>query len=208
MRANASTRNPNYVSFDFKNVTENGLKKVTNRFEKNDLKVVAVEANNRVIRQAGTPTKRAIFSMMDGQKVTLQITSEGAVFQVRLNARVIPVRNVSDLDRAIAEIADRVKANSAQFQKAQRRKIKKPEDATQRKASRARTSNKARLALFEQQANELQKNVDELEERKQSLSAQVSESTGQVDTLKGQIEEAKAENERLQSELVSLSEAA
>ncbi|MET4710879.1 hypothetical protein [Endozoicomonas lisbonensis] len=198
--------NQRYLSFDFKNFNEKGLSKVKKEFESNGLVVTSIDADNRVRRQSGVPTKRATFNIADGQQVVLQATSEGAVFQVRLNSRVIPVRAVDNLKAAIAEISNRVKANSSQFQKARRRRATAPKKVD--KATVARTSAKARIVLYQQQAEELQQTVNELEERKQTLSAQVSENEGSISTLTGQIEEAKAENERLQSELVSLGEAA
>lgn len=191
-----------YVSFDFQNFNEKGLKKVITALEKNDLKVTAVDADNKARRQSGVQTKKAALTLADGQVLTLQATSEGAIFQIRLNSRILPVRNVNNLSKAIAEIADKIKGNSPQFQRAMRRKAKV--DQTVAKDTVARTTAKARLAVYQEQAKELQEQVQVLETRKSELVGQVSKQDATISTLQAQISEAREENERLQSELAGL----
>lgn len=105
-----------YLSFDYAQFNEKGLKKVIDEFKRQKLQVTSVEADNKAKRQSGVQTKKAILHFADGQKLMFQATAQGAIFQVRLNTRVIPIKHVDDLKKAVAEIAGKISANSKQFQ--------------------------------------------------------------------------------------------
>ena len=190
-----------YVSFDYDNFTESGLKKVTKEFEKNGLNVISVEADNKPKRQSGVQTKKAVFTFDDGQKVTLQVTAQGSVFQVRLNSRVIPVKNVDDLGKAIAEISDKVKANSKTFKKSLRKRDQRNKKDT---PSPARTSTKKQLEAYQSQISELQDvNAELTKERDESQKAvQTKQSTKQ--TLESELEVERSRNAALTAELEQL----
>lgn len=161
-----------YLSFDFSQFNEKGLKKVIAEFKKNQLQVTSVEADNKPKRQSGVQTKKAVLHFSDGQKLMLQATAQGAIFQVRLNTRVIPVKHVDDLKKAIAEVAAKVASNSKQFQKQQAKRstkvIKRIDSST-----KARTSLKAQTALAGSDVEELKKSIKLAKEEKQELSLEV-----------------------------------
>lgn len=175
-----------YLSFDFSQFNEKGLKKVIAEFKKNQLQVTSVEADNKPKRQSGVQTKKAVLHFSDGQKLMLQATAQGAIFQVRLNTRVIPVKHVDDLKKAIAEVAAKVASNSKQFQKQQAKRstkvIKRIDSST-----KARTSLKAQTALAGSDVEELKKSIKLAKEEKRELSLEVQALDGQKQELNERI---------------------
>lgn len=190
-----------YVSFDYDNFTEQGLKDVTKEFESNGLNVVSVDADNRPKRQSGVQTKRAVFTFDDGQTTTLQATSHGTIFQVRLNRKVLPVRNVDDLKKAIGEIADKVKANTKSY----RRNLRNQDSRRKRSTvSPARISVKKQLEGYQQQIAELQEDNTKTTQQRDSFAEQVQTKQAARDDLTSQLEIERSRNEQLHAELDQL----
>jgi len=152
-----------YLSFDYEHFNEQGLKSVLSEFKRNDLPVVRVSANNKQTRQQGVPTKKAELFFTDGQRIALQAKADGAIFQVRLNNKVIPVTAVNDLKRAIAEISEKVKGNAKIFQKTLKGRLKRAQVDTTT-ATIARTSTKARIAMLNAGIQEQNQNLEALRE--------------------------------------------
>lgn len=174
-----------YLSFDFSQFNEKGLKKVIAEFKKNNLQVTSVEADNKPKRQSGVQTKKAVLYFSDGQKLMLQATAQGAIFQVRLNTRVIPVKHVDDLKKAIAEISSKLVSNSKQFQKQQLKRANKPVKRTD-SSTKAKTSIKAQTALSAIDRDDLRATVKLARKQKEDVNAELS----QVEIEKAQTNEA------------------
>ena len=114
------------ISIDFDNFTEKGLKKVITTFEKQSLPVASVDATNRPKRESGFSVKAATLHFESGQKLLLKAKANGSVFQVKLNNKVLPIKNVDDLKKAVSEVIAFVKINEPKFlkQKANREALK------------------------------------------------------------------------------------
>ncbi|CCO46645.1 Hdf [Vibrio nigripulchritudo SOn1] len=197
-----------YLSFDYSQFNEKGLKKVIDEFKRQSLQVTSVEADNKTKRQSGVQTKKAIFHFADGQKLMLQATAQGAIFQVRLNTRVIPIKHVDDLKKAIAEIAGYLRANSKQFQQALKKRIARASSASKDSSSRAKTSLKAQIALASSDKQELEDSVAEKTRQKNALEEKLSEQEQSKNNLGAQIEQEYSISEQLEAELKQLEESA
>ena len=60
----------------------------------------------------------------------VRVKADGTVFQVKLNNKVVPIKNVDDMDKAIIEMVDYVQDNAKAYARAkiqrEKRKIKPP----------------------------------------------------------------------------------
>lgn len=196
-----------YLSFDFAQFNEKGLKKVIDEFKKQNLSVTSVEADNKPKRQSGVQTKKATLHFSDGQKLMLQATAQGAIFQVRLNTRVIPVKHVDDLKKAIVEISAKVKSNSKQFQKTLQKRAVRTNSRTDAN-SKAKTSLKAQIALATADKEDLMATVLQARKDKQALDILLPEKQSKKEEIISQLEQASNETLELLAEIEHLKEAA
>lgn len=196
-----------FLSFDFSQFNEKGLKKVIDEFKKQRLSVTSVEADNKPKRQSGVQTKKAVLHFGDGQKLMLQATAQGSIFQVRLNTRVIPVKSVDNLQKAIVEISAKITANSKQFQKTLQKRAVRTTSRTDA-STKAKTSLKAQIALAGTDLDELRTTVEQTRSEKQQLDALIPTKQSEKEEINSQFEQASNETVTLQAELDALKEAA
>ncbi|WFQ78109.1 hypothetical protein PXH59_00230 (plasmid) [Xenorhabdus sp. SF857] len=194
----------NYLSFDYAQFNEKGLKKVIDEFNRHELQITTIEADNKSIRQSGVQTKKATLHFADGQKLTLQATAQGSIFQVRLNTRVIPVKHVDDLKKAVAEIAGKISDNSKQFQNTLQKRAIRASNATKDSSSRAKTSLKAQIALAILDQKELESAMKEKRERKSALEKTQLEKEKQKSDVTEKLSQEYSVTELLEDELKQL----
>ena len=115
------------VKLDFDKMTEAGLKPWAKKFEKWGLSVKKIDAINKAKRESGYMLKDAMFNFSDGQQMLVRVKQDGTVFQVKLNKKVVPIKNVADMDKAVIEMVDYIQDNAKAYEKAkiQREKRKK-----------------------------------------------------------------------------------
>ncbi|MEJ3629765.1 hypothetical protein [Vibrio vulnificus] len=195
-----------YLSFDYAQFNEKGLKKVIDEFKRQDLQVTSVEADNKAKRQSGVQTKKATLHFADGQKLMLQATAQGAIFQVRLNTRVIPIKHVDDLKKAVTEIASKVSDNSKQFQKTLKKRASRASSTSKDSTSRAKTSLKAQIALAKSDHQELESSVQEKRQQKQTLEEALPVKEQRKSDISAQITQEYSVSEQLETELKQLEE--
>ncbi|EKQ3696058.1 hypothetical protein QRC94_003763 [Vibrio vulnificus] len=195
-----------YLSFDYAQFNEKGLKKVIDEFKRQDLQVTSVEADNKAKRQSGVQTKKATLHFADGQKLMLQATAQGAIFQVRLNTRVIPIKHVDDLKKAVTEIASKVSDNSKQFQKTLKKRASRASSTSKDSTSRAKTSLKAQIALAKSDHQELESSVQEKRQQKQTLEEALPVKEQRKSDISAQITQEYSVSEQLEAELKQLEE--
>ncbi|MCC8380453.1 hypothetical protein [Xenorhabdus sp. PB30.3] len=196
----------NYLSFDYAQFNEKGLKKVIDEFNRHDLQITKIEADNKPIRLSGVQTKKATLHFTDGQKLTLQATAQGSIFQVRLNTRVIPVKHVDDLKKAVAEIADKIRNNSKQFQNTLQKRATRANSTSQDASSRAKTSLKAQIALAILDHKELETAIKEKREHKSALEKAQQEKEKKKSDVTEKLSQEYAVTELLEAELKQLEE--
>ncbi len=204
-----------YIAFDFANFTEQGLRKVAREFEKNDAPVIkdgneySITATNKISRIQGMPTKSATLHFEDGQSVTLTINNEGSVFRVKLNNKTIPVFYVSSFSKSIAEISDKLKANSKKFAQAVKRKAARAHDADQ-KIPKHRSGNSipARLKAATAELENARAELAEVQQQAQEQQEKASQVSQRVNQIKQKIQQAFTQKEALLHRLETLNEKA
>jgi hypothetical protein len=178
----------NYVTFDFENFDEKGLAPVKQAFEKAGLSVVDIEASNRQRRMSGFATKTARFFFEDGQSITLRVKGDGDVFQVQLNSRIVPIKQVDSMKGAIEEMARFASANAPAWKKAQRRKQQRAKVNTDDLKARSLPRGK-RIEALENEVTELRATRAELESENGTLAATLDERRTTLQTLEQQVQD-------------------
>lgn len=192
--------------FDFARFDVEGVKPIKDAFEKAGLTVVDVEASNKAARRSGYQVKQATFFFSDGQRVVMMLKNDGDgrgdIYQVKLNSRVVPVKNVDDMDKAVAEIAAMAGANSASFVKAARRKAEKQsvdESDLEGNKTRKPVTAAAKLEAATAEIAELEAIAAEQEARRAELAAQVEAARQQYETDMAELNRLIEENDQLEA---------
>lgn len=192
--------------FDFARFDVEGIKPIKDAFEKAGLTVVDVEASNKAARRSGYQVKQATFFFGDGQRVVMMLKNDGDgygdIYQVKLNSRVVPVKNVDDMDKAVAEIAAMAGSNSASFVKAARRKAEKQsvdESDLEGNKTRKPVTAAAKLEAASTEIAELEAIAAEQEARRAELAAQVEAARQQYETDMAELNRLIEENDQLEA---------
>ena len=192
--------------FDFARFDVEGVKPIKDAFEKAGLTVVDVEASNKAARRSGYQVKQATFFFGDGQRVVMMLKNDGDgygdIYQVKLNSRVVPVKNVDDMDKAVAEIAAMAGSNSASFVKAARRKAEKQsvdESDLEGNKTRKPVTAAAKLEAASTEIAELEAIAAEQEARRAELAAQVEAARQQYETDMAELNRLIEENDQLEA---------
>ncbi len=155
------------ISIDFERFNKAGLKPILDKFEKASLPVAGVEADNKAKRDSGYLVKAATVNFESGQKLLLKAKAGGSIYQVRLNNKVLAIKNYADLDKAIVEVIGYVKENEKNYQK-------------QREKQLARTKVivpkiKAANSSVAEQITQLQTTINETTAANQELDTQIND---------------------------------
>lgn len=131
--------------------------------------VVAHELNPKAKRSSDTTYREAYLTLASGQQVTLRVNSTGDIYQVLLNSAVQPLKEHTDTDKAVVEIAGLAQKNQAKFQKAQARRA---------------------VALPKGMSTPKPKIADALAEQVAGLDAQIADRKATLSGLQGQLKAA------------------
>lgn len=164
----------NQVKFQFDKLTEAGLKPLIKKFAKHQCPVTEVESSNRAKRESGSLVKSFILTFEDGQKMTVRVKADGTVFQVKLNKKVVPIKNVDNMDKAIIEMANYVYDNAKGYAKAKAQREKKK---LVPKKPPITTSRKEKISAAKLELEQVNGNVESLNQQVVELSS-VWESKG------------------------------
>lgn len=105
-------------NFETMAATDKAVREAVKLFARAGAHVVGTDVAKTLTRRAGVTFRNISLTFADGQVVVLAVKSTGDVFEVRLNNRVLPLRNQDDHTKAIGEVADRMQANRGAFQRA------------------------------------------------------------------------------------------
>lgn len=122
-----------YFTLDFDAITELGLKKFAAEFAKQQAPVVAVEATNRLVKKDGLATKKAVLRFENGQSITISVGSQGDIIDTKLNATVLPVREMGTMAGYVKEVAGKMADNQARFDKSLARKMRPVKDESKKR---------------------------------------------------------------------------
>ena len=112
----------NNLDFSSPGAADKALKKVAQLMGRAGQPVAATEFNQKPKRTSDTTYREAYLTLVSGQMVTLRVNATGDIYQVLLNSSVQPLKEHSDTEKAVVEIANLAQKNQASFQKAQARK--------------------------------------------------------------------------------------
>lgn len=196
----------NYAGkFPFDQFDVQGVQPVKDAFAKAGANVIDVTADNKATRKAGYQVKTATFYLEDGQTIAMLLKNDGKgngdIYQVQLNSKVIPVKNVGDLEAAAAEIAAMAGSNSAAFTKAARRKAEKQSvDETDLENKKQRPlTNAVKLEQAKAEITTLETAIAEQETRKSEIQSQLEAAQLQAQADAAELERIAQENDQLEA---------
>lgn len=112
----------NKLDFSNAQAAAKALKKVSTIMIRAGQPVVSSEFSDKARRVAGVTYREASLTVASGQVVVLRVNATGDIFQVVLNGSVQPMKNQTDSEKAVMEIAGLLEGGQVAFQKAQARK--------------------------------------------------------------------------------------
>ncbi len=193
------------LALDFEKLDEKGLKKFTAAFKKKGATVKNVTAPNKAKRANGIQQKDFKLEFEDGQTLAFFVKFDGTIFQVKLNNKVVPVTNATNMTKAIDELAKKVLANTDAYTKARAKR----EEALRNKKIRPpkpkiNTSRKQKI-------KEKEESIKMRSEMQEGLKAQHEEVFNDnntvrdtVTSLQEQLEEAEKREQELRKEIAAL----
>ena len=103
---------------DLGNKSDKALTKLKQYFSRANAPVVTAEPGAKTLRTSGVSYRELFLTFGDSQRVTLRIKQTGDVYQVLINDKLTPLKAQDDHIKAVAEIAQKLDAGRAKFQKA------------------------------------------------------------------------------------------
>lgn len=110
----------NSLLFSFEDLgtkSDKALVKLKQYFKRVGCPVATAEPGAKTLRTAGISYRELALGFGDSQKVTLRIKQTGDVYQVLINGKLVPIKSQDDQVGAVAEIAQKLEAGRAKFQK-------------------------------------------------------------------------------------------
>jgi chromosome segregation ATPase len=195
------------VTLDYDKMTKAGLKSLVRRFARHKLTVVDIEATNRPKRQSGYQIKDAVFVFETGQRLLVRVKAGGTVFQVKLNNKVIPIKHVDDLDKAMIEVVDAVQQNEKRYLAAKKKREEKKK-LGKVPAPRIRTTRKEQLEQTEARVKELEGRREEFRRSAETLSSEAAQKNETLADLQSELSELQERSRNLEAELEALQQEA
>jgi chromosome segregation ATPase len=176
------------VALDFEKITKSGLMPLTKKFARWKVEVADIEATNKPKRESGMQIKSAMLKISTGQKLEIKVKNTGTIFQIKLNGKVLPIKHVDNMDKAVIEIVDYIQENEKSYLKSQERRVAKLA-AGEKKPS-------VRTTRAEQIDNYTAK-VAELQAENENLVKQAADATSESEMIKNKLSELVAELDEL-----------
>lgn len=112
----------NTLDFSNAQAAVKALKKVSQIMIRAGQPVVTTEFNPSARRTSGITYREASLTVASGQMVLLRVNTTGDIFQVLVNKSLTPLKNQTDSEKAVQEIAALLESGQVAFQKTQARK--------------------------------------------------------------------------------------
>ncbi len=97
-------------------------KKLVSVFKRAGAEIASSWVGDKTKRENSISYREICIALADSQQLVLRVKSTGDIYQVRLNGKVVPIKEQDDVRKSIAEIIQLAEANSTRFQKALARK--------------------------------------------------------------------------------------
>lgn len=196
------------MKISFVNFNERGLKPLVAELEKHDQAVASIKATNLPKREDGFQIKSAMLTFESGQKIEIKIKANGSIFQVRLNGKVIPVKNSEDIDepanlkKAVKEISDRIAQNEPAYMKQREARLKKVKSP----GPRVSTSISKRLADQKEAFETLKENGAVLDERLSAEKVGMEAKQNELEKIKSELNQEMQRGDTLRAEIDAMME--
>lgn len=193
------------LALDFDKLDEKGLKKFIAAFKKKGTPVKSVTAPNKAKRANGIQQKDFKLEFEDGQSLAFFVKSDGTIFQVKLNNKVVPVTNTTNMTKAIDELAKKVLANTDAYTKSRAKR----EEALKNKKIRPPKPkiNTTRKQKIKEEQTAISGYDETIEGLKKQFEEEASDTDARGDkrkSLQEQLEEAEKREQELRKEIASL----
>lgn len=194
MQSLHAKRHGSYVVIDFEDVSENGLKKLSQALKKSGAEVVSIDATNRKVRRDGLFVKKAVLNFENGQSITLFVGDQGDIYQLSLNGTKQPVPDAKTEAELAKKLAAMLKRNQDKFDKSLLKKQQRPKPTGERPLNRSLSTRSA----------EAEKAVTQLTDSKQSLLTTLSERQSKLEEQNKSISDLTAELDAEKQETLQL----
>lgn len=193
------------LALDFEKLDEKGLKKFTAAFKKKGAPVKDVKAPNKAKRANGIQQKDFKLEFEDGQTLAFFVKSDGTIFQVKLNNKVVPVTNATNMTKAIDELAKKVLANTDAYTKARAKR----EEALRNKKIRPpkpkiNTSRKQKIKEERDAISGYDEIIEGMKKQFEEEAPDIDASVDKGKSLQEQLEEAEKREQELRKEIAEL----
>lgn len=141
----------------------NAMRRVTQLLTRAGLTVIDVAGGGKMQRLAGISFREVVLTFADSQKLTLRVKATGDVYEVRINGKVVPVREQTDPAKAVAELVKMLDAGRARFQKRMAALQMRPPEGVRTAAPKLKDRLVAQIAEVDQAITEARQELAELE---------------------------------------------
>lgn len=194
----------NQLTLDFEKLTEKTLQPVLKKFQKGGYTVVKVDAPNRAKRESGFLIKNFTLIFEDEQQILVRVKAGGTIFQVKLNNRVVPIKHVDDMEKAIYEMCNYMYDNAKAFARAkaqrERRKLKPP-------APSITTTRKEKIEKAKADLEDISQNNADLEKQLAESNATIADCQTKLEVAERSLAQEKAKTANLEAQIAQLQKA-
>lgn len=112
-----STNSKNLLfSFADLSIKDRAAKQAVKYFNRAGANVVSEDVDPKVKRSSGVSYREMTLTFADSQTASFKIKQSGDIFEVKLNGKLIPIKNQDDHVKAVAEIVALMDAGRTKFQ--------------------------------------------------------------------------------------------
>lgn len=122
------------------------MRRVTQMLTRAGLQLVDVASDGKARRIAGVSFREVVLTFVDSQSLTLRVKATGDVYEVRLNGKVVPMREQNDPVKAVGELVKMLDANRERHQKRLAALQMKPPAGARTAAPKLKEALKAQIA--------------------------------------------------------------
>lgn len=164
--------------FDIKNLSTeaDSLKRLIDMFAMLGETLVTHDIDKNLKRSSGFSYKNVNLTFADSQTVTFSIKQTGDIWQVKLNNKLIALRNqdAHKPEAVVQEIAQKIKAGRTAYQKALAKKVNATEVVQSAKQAGLKNTQKMRVASLEEQLKAIENVIVERSAYKTQLEAELA----------------------------------
>lgn len=194
----------NQLTLPFDNLTERNLKPILKKFEKWGYPVAKVDAPNKGKRDSGVMVKNFTLTFEDGQQLLVRVKAGGTIFQVKLNNRVVPVKHVDDMEKAIGEMIDYLYYNAKAYARAkaqrEKRKITPP-------APSVTTTRKEKITKAKEELQALAQSNGDLDKQLSETNATMATNRAKLEAAERDLAAELKKTEQLEAQIAELQKA-